>query len=97
MNSDVHIRADAGGDASAGAGTCGGCPTVIRYAICAQPKANASLLAEAVAAAKGAAQVVLVINLQSKAPCDTDQAYKDGGNEFNSCACLCIRLCCCSG
>lgn len=53
--------------------------------VCIDPKADTSLLAEAVAAAKSATQVVLVLNLQSRAPCDTDKAYRDGGNEFNPC------------
>lgn len=52
--------------------------------VCVDPKASTRLLTEAVAAATSATQVVLVINLQSRAACDSAQAYWDGG-EFNPC------------
>jgi len=52
--------------------------------VCTDPQFDAGLLADAVAAAKGAAQVVVVVNLQSREPCDTDKAF-DANGEFNSC------------
>ena len=53
--------------------------------VCTHPIADEHTVKQAVAAAKTAAQVVLVLGLQSREPCDSDQAYKDGGNEFNPC------------
>jgi beta-glucosidase-like glycosyl hydrolase len=52
--------------------------------ICRDPKANQTRLSEAMDAAAAAAQVVLVLNLQSRAPCDDWKAQRDGG-EFNPC------------
>eukprot|EP00040_Diaphanoeca_grandis_P026289 m.147112 g.147112 ORF g.147112 m.147112 type:complete len:1059 (-) comp30518_c0_seq1:206-3382(-) len=52
--------------------------------VCIDPQADAGLLSQAVEAAKNAAQVVMVINLQSRAACDTQQSYEQGG-EFNAC------------
>ena len=57
--------------------------------VCTQPKRDASLLDAATKAAGGAdgastAHVILVLNLQSLAPCDSDAAVADG-EEFNPC------------
>ena len=52
---------------------------------CTDPKADARLLSEAVAAARGATQVVLVINLQSLGPCDSPAAVAAADGEFNPC------------
>jgi hypothetical protein len=52
--------------------------------VCADPKADAQLLAEAVAAAEKASQVVIVANLQGVAPCDTAADVAAGG-EYNPC------------
>ena len=53
--------------------------------VCVDPKHDDALEAAAVAAAEGATHVVLVLGLQSLAPCDSARAYHDGGNEFNPC------------
>ena len=53
--------------------------------VCIDPKYDATLEKAAVAAAKDAAHVVVVLGLQSSAPCDSTQAYHDGGNQFNPC------------
>lgn len=45
------------------------------------PTADAKLLAEAVAAAEKASQVVIVVNLQGVAPCDTAAVIAAGGEE----------------
>ena len=51
--------------------------------VCVDPKPT---IAEAAAvAAAGATHVVLVLGLQSLAPCDSARAYHDGGDEFNPC------------
>lgn len=52
--------------------------------VCVDPKADDTLLKEAVAAAKTAKQVVLVINLQSRAMCNSAEDVANGG-EFNPC------------
>ena len=50
--------------------------------ICDRPRPNATLQAEAVAAAETATQVIVVLNLQSATPCDAEGPV-DG--EFNPC------------
>lgn len=54
--------------------------------VCKDPKHSNHLKAEAVGAvaSESTRQVILVINLQSRAMCTSDQAVKDGG-EFNPC------------
>jgi len=52
--------------------------------VCVDLKPDAALEAEAVAAVKSATHVVLVLGLQSRAPCDSARAYHEGG-EFNPC------------
>jgi hypothetical protein len=52
--------------------------------VCTAPKRNDKLVQEAVTAAAGATQVVLMLNLQSLAPCTTPQKVADG-EEFNPC------------
>eukprot|EP01052_Picozoa_sp_SAG31_P052725 SAG31_NODE_13152_length_889_cov_1.834177_1_plen_188_part_01 len=54
------------------------------YGICAIPAADSELQAAAVQAATQAVQVVIVVNLQGVAPCDSDAAFEAGG-EFNAC------------
>ena len=53
--------------------------------VCVDPKYDATLEKAAVAAAEDATHVVVVLGLQSSAPCDSAQAYRDGGKEFNPC------------
>jgi pre-mRNA-splicing factor SYF2/beta-D-xylosidase 4 len=60
-----------------------GCTGATYYA-CVKPKRNDTLVAEATAAAAGATQVVLMLNLQSLSPCDKPQQVADG-EEFNPC------------
>eukprot|EP01044_Picomonas_judraskeda_P001554 COSAG03_NODE_94_length_13170_cov_67.181470_10_plen_481_part_00 len=52
--------------------------------VCVDPAADPAMMTEAVNAASHAAQVVLVLNLQSRKPCDSDAATKAAG-EFNPC------------
>ena len=60
----------------------GGARSAAATQVCTRPRANAALLARAVAAARAAAQVVVVLNLQSVRPCDAEGPV-DG--EFNPC------------
>ena len=53
-------------------------------AVCVDPSADAGLLTAAASAAKTASQVVLVLNLQSRSPCDSAAAVRAGG-EQNPC------------
>ena len=53
--------------------------------VCVDPKYDAALEKAALAAVEDATHVVLVLGLQSSAPCDSAQAYRDGGNQFNPC------------
>jgi beta-glucosidase len=52
--------------------------------VCTDPSPNTNLLLEAVAAARSAAQVVLVLNLQSRRMCISDADVANGG-ELNPC------------
>ena len=53
--------------------------------VCVDPRPDDKLLQEAVEAARGATQVVVVVNLQSIAPCDSPAAVAAANGEFNPC------------
>ena len=53
--------------------------------VCVDPQPDAALRQAAVSQARGASQVVLLLGLQSREPCDSDAAYSRAGGEFNPC------------